>query len=79
MDYDTDKVDEVTLALMALVVCERMEGYGGRAWKGFDWNTLDRLYEKGLLGNPKGKARSVVMTEGGYQESQQLFQAFFGN
>jgi hypothetical protein len=28
MDYDTDKVDEAPLALMALVVCEREEGYG---------------------------------------------------
>ena len=79
LDYDTDKVDDATLALMALVVCERVEGYGGRAWKGFDWNTLDRLYEKGLLGNPKGKAKSVVMTEDGYQKSQELFQKFFGN
>ena len=79
MDYDTDKVDSATLALMDLVVCEREEGYGGRAWKGFDWETLDRLHEKGYLGNPKGKAKSVVMTEEGHQKSEELLQELFGN
>ena len=79
MDYDTEKVDEVTLALMALVVCEREEGYGGRAWKGFDWDTLEALYEKGYLGNPKGKAKSVAMTEEDHQQSQELFEKFFGS
>ena len=62
MDYDTEKVDDATLALMALVVCERVEGYGGRAWKGFDWNTLDRLYEKGLLGNPDSGSDPMLLS-----------------
>jgi hypothetical protein len=37
MDYDKDKVDEITLALLYLVTWERQEGLGSRAWKGFDF------------------------------------------
>ncbi|MFG1394791.1 DUF6429 family protein [Xanthobacter agilis] len=24
----------------------------GRAWKSFDWDAMNRLYEKGYIGNP---------------------------
>jgi hypothetical protein len=40
MDFDEDKIDEYTLALLYLVTHERHEGLGARAWKGFDWDTL---------------------------------------
>jgi hypothetical protein len=46
MDYDYDKIDDMTLALMCLTLHD--EAYGkARVWKGFDWDILDRLYEKG--------------------------------
>jgi|GEM_PF-3905453 len=39
MKYDQDKVDEVTLALLYLLVCEKHEESGtARAWKSFDWD-----------------------------------------
>jgi len=78
MEYDKDKIDDYTLALLFLVMCERHEEYGGRAWKGFDWDTLGRLHEKGFLGDPKGKAKSVVITEDGYKKAEELFWKFFG-
>ena len=68
MEYDEDKIDDYTLALMYLVTHDREEGYGARAWKGFDWPTMDRLHEKGLISNPVGKAKSVVMTEKGFKK-----------
>jgi hypothetical protein len=34
MDFDEDKIDEYTLALLYLVTHERQEGFGSRAWKG---------------------------------------------
>ncbi len=46
MDYDKDKVDEVVLALMWLVLHE--DGPVTRAWKGFDWDALDRLMKRAL-------------------------------
>ena len=75
MEYDIDKVDEMTLALMFLV--SYREDIGTRAWKGFDWETLNRLHEKGLISNPKGKAKSVVLTEEGSRLSEALFLKHF--
>ena len=72
-DYDHERVDEVVLALMYLTLHDSY-----RAWKGFDWDTLDRLYEKGLIDNPRSKAKSVVFTEEGLSKSASLFQQYFG-
>ena len=77
MDYDKEKVDEYTLALLYLVTHERQEGFGARAWKGFDWVTMNRLYEKGLITNPVSKAKSVGTTEEGFKKSESLFKKFF--
>jgi len=74
---NTDKIDDYTLALLYLVTWERQEGLGARAWKSFDWDTMDRLHEKGHISDPKGKAKSVIMTEDGLKRSKELFQKFF--
>ena len=77
MDYDKEKVDEYTLALLYLVTHEKQEGFGARAWKGFDWETMNRLHEKGLITNPVGKTKSVRMTEQGFKKSENLFKKYF--
>jgi Domain of unknown function (DUF6429) len=75
MDFDKDKVDTMTLALLFLATTK--DKYGNRAWKGFDWSTMDRLYEKGYISNPKGKTKSVALTEEGAKLSAELFQKYF--
>jgi hypothetical protein len=77
MEYDKDKVDEYTLALLYLVTWERRQGLGARVWKGFDWDAMKRLHEKGLISDPKGKAKSVVISEEGYQKAKKLFWKHF--
>jgi Domain of unknown function (DUF6429) len=72
-NFDHDKVDEIVLALLQLTLHDYC-----RAWKGFDWETLDRLYEKGWIENPRSKAKSVVLTEEGLATSARLFQHYFG-
>ena len=79
MEYDEDKIDDFTLALLYLVAHEREEGYGARAWKGFDWETLNRLHDKGYISNPVGKAKSVTMTEEGFLKAKALFEKHFTN
>ena len=78
MNYDTDKIDEYTLALMYLVVSDRHKGFGARAWKEFNWDTMKRLHEKGYISNPIGKAKSVGMTEEGFLKAKELFERHFG-
>jgi hypothetical protein len=72
-NYDQEKVDEIVLALMQLTLHDYR-----RAWKGFDWDVLDRLYEKGWIDNPRSKAKSVLLTEEGLIQSERLFQQYFG-
>ncbi len=76
MDYDLDKVDEAVLALLYLTMFRDKPGY--RAWKGHDWDALDRLHEKGYIGNPKRQAKSVVVTEEGRVRAEALFRTHFG-
>jgi hypothetical protein len=76
MEYDKEKVDQATLALMWLVT--ESDKYGSRAWKGFDWDTLNRLHEKDLISDPKRKAKSVALSEEAVELSETLFKRLFG-
>jgi hypothetical protein len=73
MEYDEDKVDEMVLALLYLTLHDEY-----RAWKGHDWDALNRLHEKGMIGNPVGKAKSVVLSEAGLERCRELFVKHFG-
>jgi len=75
MDYDQSKVDELTLALMFLTSFGDHEMM--RSWKGYDWGALGRLHEAGLICDPVGKAKSVVLTEEGVKRSAELFRKHF--
>ena len=75
MDYDKDKVDEMVLALLFLTSFE--EKIGVKAWKGHDWDSLNRLYEKGYISDPKSKAKSIAIFEEGYKLSKELFKKYF--
>ena len=74
MEYDKDKVDEMVLSLLYLTTHEQ----GTRAWKGMDWDAMDRLHDKGYIGNPKTKAKSVTLTEEGEKLSEEFFKKHFG-
>ena len=76
MEYNTEKVDEATLALLWLVT--QNDESGSRAWKNFDWATLDRLHEKGLISDPKRKTKSVALSEEAVELSKALFNKLFG-
>jgi hypothetical protein len=72
MALDTDKIDDAVLALPYLTLHD-----ADRAWKGFDWEAMNRLHDKGMILDPVGKVRSVVLTEEGLRRSKQLFEAMF--
>jgi hypothetical protein len=72
MEYDNDKVDEVTLALLYLTLHDDC-----RAWKGHDWGAMNRLHEKGFIADPVGKAKSVMLTDEGLKKCEELFHKHF--
>ncbi|HJW74081.1 MAG TPA: DUF6429 family protein [Thermoleophilia bacterium] len=75
MAYDADKVDEAVLALLHL---NSFSDHGiTRAWKGFDWDALDRLHARGLISDPRSKARSVVLSDEGRRLAEELFRRHF--
>ena len=79
MNPNTDKIDDAVLALLHLT--SFTEGKGElaftRAWKGHDWAALDRLQQKGLISDPKSKAKSVVLSDKAVKLSESLFKKHF--
>ena len=73
MKIDESRVDDAVLALLAVYSFD-----GGRVWKGFDFSVMDRLFEQGLIGDPKGEAKSVYLTEDGQAKGRELAERLFG-
>ncbi|MGH7025052.1 MAG: DUF6429 family protein [Caulobacteraceae bacterium] len=69
---DHDRIDDAVLALLYLTLHD-----GFRAWKGFDWEAMNRLHDKDMIFDPAGKAKSVVFTEEGLRRAEELFMALF--
>lgn len=72
MQYDKNKIDEMILALMHLGMHDQ-----DRTWKSFDWDSLNRLHQKGFLSSPVSKAKSVVLTTEGASLAEKLFKKYF--
>lgn len=67
MKYDPSKLDEMVMALLYISSFQ-----DGRVWKGYDWDILERLHEKGLITNPVGKTKSFFLTDEGMKLGEQL-------
>ena len=65
MNLDTSKIDDAVLALLYHGLHN-----GARAWKGVDWEAMNRLHEQGYITDPRGKAKSVVFTEEGLERAK---------
>jgi hypothetical protein len=72
MAIDTDRIDDCVLALLLL---GRHDGQ--RVWKSFDWAATGRLHEKGLISDPVGRAKSVVLTDEGLDKAERRFRDVF--
>jgi hypothetical protein len=49
---------------------------GQRTWKGFDWGVMDQLWEAGFISDPKGRAKSVWLTDEGFAQSEAMFRKY---
>jgi hypothetical protein len=75
-NVNRDKLTEAALAILGLTAFRDHQIV--RAWKGMDWDLLDALYQKGWIADPKGKAKSVVLTDEGAKLAQVMLQRHFG-
>ena len=75
-NLDHEKLAEAALAILSLTA--REEEFGARAWKGMDWELTDLLHEKGWICDPKGKAKSVVLTDEGMSLANAFMEKHFG-
>lgn len=72
LELDTEKLDDAALAILSLTLHE-----GNRVWKGLDWAITDRLHARGLIANPVGKAKSLVLTDDGIARAEAVLAAMF--
>lgn len=72
MPLNINKIDDTALALLYLTLHD-----GRRAWKGFDWDVLGRLPDKGMIDNPIDKTKSVSFTSNGLERAKALFEEMF--
>ena len=75
-NLDHEKLAEAALAILSLSAWD--EEYGARAWKGMDWDMLDVLHQKGWIGDPVGKQKSVHITEQGVTLAATYLMKHFG-
>jgi hypothetical protein len=75
VELDHQKIDDAVLALLFLTSFQ--SGPVQRAWKGQDWDAMERLFEAGLICDPKSKAKSIVFTEEGQARAKALFESLF--
>jgi hypothetical protein len=72
MAYDQSQIQDAVLALLAAFRFD-----GGRAWKGFDFETMDHLHAQGFIGDPKGKTKSVWLTPEGLERGRKIAERLF--
>jgi len=73
MSYDQDRIEDAVLALLVAFSFDN-----GRTWKGFDFEVMDRLHARGLIDDPKGKAKSVWLTPEGLESGRKSAERLFG-
>ena len=75
MAYDEKKIE---MAVLALLYYGSFERPGNRsAWKTYDWAITERLFEQGLIGDPRGTSKSIVFTPEGEVRAKAAFEALF--
>lgn len=73
MEYDDKLIEDAVLALLAAFSSEH-----GNAWKGFDFEVMNRLHEQGLISDPVNRNKSIWLTEEGLKRGRQVAERLFG-
>lgn len=73
MDYDDRLIEDAVLALLAAYSSDK-----GNAWKGFDFEIMNRLHEQGFISDPVNRNKSIWLTTEGMERGRQLADQLFG-
>ncbi|CAH0650308.1 MULTISPECIES: DUF6429 family protein [Pseudomonas] len=73
MEYDEKLIEDAVLALLAAYSSDK-----GNAWKGFDFEIMNRLHERGFISNPVNKNKSIWLTVEGLERGRRLADQMFG-
>lgn len=46
------------------------------AWKSYDWDVMNDLFERGFISDPRTKAKSIVLTEEGLARSRAMYEKY---
>ncbi|KTC13351.1 transposase [Pseudomonas marginalis ICMP 9505] len=63
-------------AVLALLVTFSFDH--GHAWKGFDFEAMNRLHEQGFISNPVNRNKSIWLSEEGIERGRQIADRLFG-
>jgi len=72
LKLNAERIDDAVLCLLYLNLY-----HCGVVWKGFDWDAMNRLHEKGLISDPARKAKSVRFSEEGEKQAREKFERMF--
>ncbi|MBX8529773.1 hypothetical protein K5D32_08890 [Pseudomonas cichorii] len=73
MKYDEKLIEDAVLALLATFSFDH-----GNAWKGFDFDVMNRLHEHGFISNPVNRNKSIWLTVEGLERGRQIADRLFG-
>ncbi len=74
MNYDDQRIDDAVLALLAA-----FSDSEGHTWKGHDFDVMNRLHERGFIGDHVNKNKGVYLTNEGMERGRELAEDLFGN
>lgn len=73
MEYDMKLIDDAVLALLAAYSSD-----DGNAWKGYDFEIMNRLHAQGLISNPVNRNKSIWLTKEGVERGREIAGRMFG-
>ena len=73
MEYDMKLIDDAVLALLAAYSSD-----DGNAWKGYDFEIMNRLHAQGLISNPVNRNKSIWLTKEWVERGREIAERMFG-
>lgn len=72
MKYDETLIEEAVLALLATFCSDERN-----AWKGYDFEIMNRLHAQGLITDPVNRNKSIWLTVEGLERGREVADRLF--